>query len=153
VSAVIVSVRVRATPERAFEAFTQEMAAWWRPSALFQLTPGGDGRLRFEARERLVTRLANGKDYEIGRVTVWIPGQRLAFTWRQATFAPDQATHVDVRFEAFGDATRVTVEHRGWDAIPEAHVARHGFPLAVFQLRQGEHWRTLLHALATVLAP
>jgi hypothetical protein len=28
--------------------------------------------------------------------------------------------------------TRVTVEHRGWDSVPQEHVARHGFPDAVF---------------------
>jgi hypothetical protein len=49
-----------------------------------------------------------------------------------------------VRFEAVGDQTRVTVEHRGWDAIPQDHVARHGFELMLFQRRQAEHWRGLL---------
>ncbi len=149
-SAVIVSLRVKATPQAAFDVFTQEIALWWRPNDLFQLTPRGDGELRFEPGEggRLITTLPNGKVFEIGRITAWAPSERLAFTWRQATFAPDQTTHVDVRFEAVDDETRVTVEHRGWDTIPQDHVARHTFPLQVFQLRQGEHWRALLAALA-----
>ncbi|MEQ1489330.1 MAG: SRPBCC domain-containing protein, partial [Terricaulis sp.] len=79
--------------------------------------------------------------------TIWTPGERLAFTWRPGTFAADQTTYVDVRFEPAGDETRVTVEHRGWAAIPQEHVARHGFPLAVFQMRQAEHWRALLASL------
>lgn len=95
-----------------------------------------------------MTDLPNGKTFEIGRVTTWLPGERLAFSWRQATFAADQVTHVEVRFEAVGDETRVTVEHRGWDAIPQEHVARHGFPLQVFQMRQAGHWRALLAAMA-----
>lgn len=154
-SAVIVSIRVRASPGEAFRAFTEEIGAWWRPNALFQLTPRGDGELRFEGGEggRLLTRLANGKDFEIGRVTAWRPGAHLAFTWRQATFTPEQATQVDVRFEAVGDETRVTVEHRGWDAIPQEHVARHGFQLHLFQVRQAEHWRALLVALAAQVTP
>lgn len=149
-SAVIVSLRIAAPPLRVFEAFTNEIGAWWRPHALFQLTPVGDGALRFEPGEggRLVSTLPNGKEFEVGRITDWSPGERLAFTWRQATFAPDQTTHVEVRFEAVGDETRVTVEHRGWDSIPQEHAARHGFPLGVFQLRQAEHWRVLLQALA-----
>jgi len=149
-SAVIVSLRVAATPQRAFEVFTQEIAAWWRPNGLFQLTPRGDGELRFEGGEggRLVTKLPSGKEFEIGRINAWLPGERLAFSWRQATFTPHQITHVEVRFEPVGDETRVTIEHRGWDAIPQDHVARHGFPLSVFQLRQAEHWRALLNALA-----
>lgn len=148
-SAVIVSLRVKATPQQAFDVFTREIGAWWRPNGLFQFTPRGDGELRFEPGEngRLVACLDNGKEFEIGRVTAWDPGERLAFTWRQATFAPDQSTQVDVRFEPVGDETRVTVEHRGWDAIPQEHAARHGFPLAVFQMRQAEHWRALLNAM------
>ena len=88
--------------------------------------------------------LANGKEFEVGRITVWKPGERLALTWRQATFAPGQSTQLDVRFEAVGDQTRVTVEHRGWDDIPQDHVARHGFELMLFQRRQAEQWRGLL---------
>jgi uncharacterized protein YndB with AHSA1/START domain len=149
-SAVIVSLRVAATPQRAFEAFTQEIGAWWRPNGLFQLTPRGDGVLRFEGGEggRLITTLPNGKIFEIGAITAWQPGERLAFIWRQASFAADQMTHVEVRFERVGGETRVTGEHRGWDAIPQQHAARHGFPLDVFQMRQAEHWRALLNAMA-----
>lgn len=152
-SAVMVSLRVAASPQRAFEAFTQEIGAWWRPNGLFQLTPRGDGELRFEGGDggRLVTALANGKEFEIGRITAWLPGERLAFTWRQATFAPDQLTHVEVRFEPVGEETRVTVEHRGWSAIPPEHAARHGFGLGVFQMRLAEHWRALLSAMAARL--
>jgi len=148
VSAVVVSLRVKATPHEAFEIFTQEIGAWWRPNGLFQLTPHGDGALSFEGQERLISTLPNGKVFEIGRVTAWAPGERLAFSWRQASFTPELVTHVEVRFEAIGDDTRVTVEHRGWDTIPQEHVARHGFPLAVTQMRLAEHWRALLAALA-----
>ena len=154
-SAVIVSLRVRATPQEAFDVFTQEIGAWWRTNRLFQLTPSGDGELRFEPGDggRLVTTLPNGKEFEIGRIVVWAPGERLAFTWRQATFTPEQVTHVEVRFEAVGEETRVTVEHRGWDDIPQEHAARHGFPLGVFQMRQAEHWRALLGALSARIKP
>jgi len=151
-SAVIVSLRVKATPQEAFDVFTREIAAWWRPNPLFQLTPRGDGVLRFDNRERLVAMLPNGAEFEIGRVTAWAPGERLAFTWRQASFTPEQSTQVEVRFEPVDDETRVTVEHRGWDAIPQEHVARHTFPLGVFQMRQAEHWRALLAAMAAQLA-
>jgi hypothetical protein len=102
---------------------------------LFALTPRGDSHPCFRARRRWAARrdsLANGKEFEVGRITVWKPGKRLALTWRQATFAPGQSTPLDVRFEVVGDQTRVTVEHRGWDEIPQDHVARHGFELMLF---------------------
>ncbi len=149
-SAVIVSLRVHATPQAAFDLFTQEIGSWWCPNGLFELTPRGDGALRFEPGEggRLVTELPNGHVFEIGRVTAWLPGELVSFTWRSATFTPDQVTHVEVRFEPVAEETRVTVEHRGWDAIPQEHVARHGFPLSATQMRLSEHWRALLAAMA-----
>jgi uncharacterized protein YndB with AHSA1/START domain len=154
-SAVIVSLRVQASPQHAFDVFTQGIGAWWKPERFFQLTPRGDGALRFEPGEngRLVTDLANGKTFEIGRITEWRPGEKLAFTWRQATFAPGQLTHVTVTFEAVGEGeTRVSVEHRGWESVPADHVAKHRVPDRVFLTRQGEHWRTLLTALKAQIA-
>ncbi len=149
-SAVIVSVRVSATPAETFDVFTQQIAVWWRPNGLFQITPRGDGELRFEGGEngRLVTALPGGEVFEIGRVTAWRRGEQLSFTWRHATFAPDQSTSVEVRFEPVGEETRVTVTHRGWDGIPQDHAARHGFPLSDIQARLAEHWRVLLGRLA-----
>jgi hypothetical protein len=78
----------------------------------------------------------------------WRPGAHLSFSWRQATFENDQVTHVDVRFERVGAETRVTVEHFGWDAVPDDHVARHGFPDASFLRRHGEWWQMLLAGMA-----
>lgn len=153
-SAVIVSLRVAVSPQRAFEAFTQDIGLWWRPNGLFELTPRGDGVLRFEpgAKGRLVTQLPNGKVFEIGRITDWSPPDSLAFTWRQATFTPEQLTNVAIRFEPVGEETRITVEHRGWDTIPQEHVARHGFPIAATQMRLAEHWRENLRTLGKGLA-
>lgn len=148
---MLVALRVSVSALRAFEAFAGEIDQWWRPNVLFQLTPRGDGVLSFEPgpQGRLVTKLPNGAVFEVGRITAWIPGERLAFTWRMGTFAPDQVTHVEVTFEAVGESeTQVSVEHRGWDAIPREHVARHNFPERIFLMRQGEHWRALLAAFA-----
>ena len=150
-SRVVVALRIKAPPERVFAAFTTEIAAWWRPNSLFAFTPRSPGVMAFEDGEggrRLVERLASGKVFEVGRVRVWEPGQRLVVGWRQATFAPDMDTEVEVRFEPVEDGTRVTVEHRGWDSVPQAHVARHTFPDGLFLRRHGEWWRDLLDGLA-----
>jgi uncharacterized protein YndB with AHSA1/START domain len=149
-----VALRVRASPERAFAAFTGDIGLWWRPNPMFRFSPGGPGVLSFEAEEggRLVQTLKSGKVFEIGRIRCWDPPHRLVFGWRQATFAPDQDTEVEVSFEPVGDETRVTVEHRGWDSVPAAHAARHGFPNAVFLQRHGEWWRALLEGLDAFMA-
>jgi uncharacterized protein YndB with AHSA1/START domain len=148
-SRVLVALRVKATPQRAFEAFTREIGQWWRHNPLFTFTPRDPGVMAFEPGEggRLIETLPNGKVFEIGRIRVWEPPSRLVFGWRQATFAPDQDTEVEVRFEAVGDETRVSVEHRGWDSVPQEHVARHHFPDAIFLQRHGEWWQALLAAM------
>lgn len=152
-SRILVAIRVAASPEQAFEAFTREIAAWWAPNALFRFTPRDPGVLAFEPGEggRLVETLATGKVFEVGKVKVWSPPSRLVFGWRQASFAPDQATEVEVRFEAVGEETRVTVEHSGWDAIPAAHVARHGFPDGIFLTRHAQWWQSLLQGYKLVV--
>jgi hypothetical protein len=153
-SRVLVALRVKATPERAFAAFTGEIGQWWRPNALFRLTPRDPGVLSFEPGPtgRLIETLASGQVYEVGRITDWSPPHGLAFGWRPASVAPEQATEVRVRFEAVGPETRITVEHLGWDAIPREHAARHGFPTDVFLQRLGEWWQSLLTALADRVA-
>lgn len=147
----MVAVRVAATPQRAFDAFTQQIGQWWRPNGLFRFTPRSPGVVSFEGGEggRFIETLPDGRVFEIGRITVWAPGERLAFGWRTAGFAPDQSTQVEVRFEAVGAETRVTVEHSGWDAIDQDHAARHGFPILVFLQREAEWWRAMLGALPT----
>ncbi|HKD23821.1 MAG TPA: SRPBCC domain-containing protein [Rhizomicrobium sp.] len=152
-SKVFVALRVPASPSRAFEAFTQEIALWWQPSGLFEITPRGDGRLAFEpgVGGRLFTTLADGKEFEIGRISIWEPGKRLVFLWRQANFRPEQSTEVEVCFEAVGAETRVSIEHRAWDTIPKEHAARHGFPEEATLQHVARWWRGSLVSLSDFL--
>lgn len=145
-SRVLVSLRVAAAPERAFRVFVEEIGAWWQPDTLFPTTPRPPGVLAFEPgpEGRLIETLEGGKVFEVGRITLWQPWSRLVFTWRPASFRPEQTTEVNVRFEPIGAETRVTVEHLGWDTVPQDHVARHGFPDHVFLLRAGEWWQAEL---------
>jgi uncharacterized protein YndB with AHSA1/START domain len=148
-SHIQVSLRVAATPARAFEVFTREIGTRWQPNGLFSFTRKSPGRLAYEPGPagRLIETLPNGEIFEIGQITVWEPPVRLAFTWRQESFVPGQLTHVEVRFEPVGDETRVKVEHYGWDTIPQEHVARHHFPDAIFLHRHGQWWQALLLSL------
>jgi uncharacterized protein YndB with AHSA1/START domain len=151
-SLILVAMRVPGSPDRVFDAFTGEIGLWWRDNPLFRFTPRGGGVVAFEPPAdgvpgRFVERLANGKTFLIGEVTQWEAGRRLVFGWRQATFAPGQQTEVEVVFEPVGDETRVTVAHRGWDSIPQSHVARHTMPILLFDQRHGDYWRRLLSSL------
>ena len=153
-SRVLVALRIAAPPARVFEAFTAEIGQWWRPNQLFALTGRDGGRLAIEPRldGRVTETSADGDEFEIGRVRVWEPPERVVLSWRAASFPPDRETEVHVRFEPVDEGTRVVVEHFGWDGLPREHAARHGFPLFDFQQRLAEWWQALLGSLARHLA-
>ncbi len=172
-SKVFIAMRMPADPLRTFQAFTEEIALWWQPNGLFRVgapiggfpkrdfladssvtlakasVSTGDGRLAFEpgVGGRLYTTFEDGSTFEIGRVSVWEPGRRLVFAWRQASFSADQSTEVEVTFEAAGHETRVSIEHRAWDTIPRNHAARHGFPEHITLQRAADWWRASLARL------
>lgn len=97
-------VQVAVDPTRAFAAFTDEIDSWWvrGPINFFdaaraigmKIEPGVDGRV-LETYEDDVL--------ELGRITVWEPGNRL--TYRSSV----DDTEVDVRFEEVASGTRVQV--------------------------------------------
>ena len=148
-SRIIVALRVAASPERAFEVFTEEVGLWWRPNGLFRLHPQSPGKVAFEGGlgGRFIETLPDGKVFEIGRITAWEPGVR----WRSAGARRPSRRISRPRSRCgssrWGTQTRVTVEHRGWDSVPADHVARHHFPDAMFLRRHGEWWGALLTAL------
>jgi len=152
-SKVYVALRVKATPERAFQAFVEEIGAWWRPNMLFQTTPR-PGVLSFEPGEggRLIETREGGKAFEIGVIRIWEPPDRLVFSWRQANFPLDLHTEVEVGFEAVGGETRVSVEHRGFDQVPAESAARHRFPDQVLLMRLAEFWRAQIDAVGERVA-
>jgi uncharacterized protein YndB with AHSA1/START domain len=142
-----VTMFVAVSPADAFEVFTAEIDLWWRRGRRFRGFSDA-GELRFELDAAgvgtyLVER-APDQRFEIGRVLVWEPGRRLAFEWRQRNFAADECTEVDVSFEPARDGTRVTLEHRGWEAIRDGHPARHALRGEAFSRMIGLHWGDLM---------
>ena len=73
----------------------------------------------FEPRvgRRIFERTADGREFEWGEITAWEPPARLGYRWSIAT-TPEDATDVEIRFHRDGEsATRVEIEHRGWDRL------------------------------------
>jgi uncharacterized protein YndB with AHSA1/START domain len=144
---VLVATRVPCEPAEAFTRFTAEIGEWWQPNDLFQFSEGRTGTLAFESREggRLIETYDDGTAFVVGVIRTWAPPRLLVLSWRYASFSPDLSTELHVIFEPTGPGqTRVTVEHYGWEAIPSDHASRHNFPVATFQLRFAEWWRSLL---------
>jgi uncharacterized protein YndB with AHSA1/START domain len=147
-----VSVTVAVEPAEAFKIFTEEIDLWWRRGPRYRLAgrrpgslcfePGVNGRL-FESFETPSGNVV----HEAGRVLVWDPPSRLVFTWRNVNFLAGESTEVDVCFDAVGAGTCVTVQHRGWSAIPPGHPARHGLEGAAFSRMMGLWWSDLMTAL------
>lgn len=138
-----VTVSVAAPMELAFEVFTAEIDLWWRRGLRYRHFGGERALIAIEPREggRVFETLGKeGPVQEIGRVLDWQPPSRLRFEWRLSNFAPGERTEVEVLFEAEGAGTRVTVTHRGWDAIRPDHSARHGEASAAFLRSLGLWW-------------
>jgi hypothetical protein len=144
--AVRVTSRVAADPETAFRVFTEEVDAWWRDGPRFRWHPDRGGAMRFEKGEggRFLEVYPDGESFEVGRIRVWDPPRRLVFGFRARSFAPGETTEVEVRFDAHGDATDVTVEHRGFAALRADHPARHGMDTGAFTNLMGSWWADLL---------
>jgi uncharacterized protein YndB with AHSA1/START domain len=141
---------VRVPPDVAFEVFTDEIDAWWRRGPRFRWLLDAEGRLRFEGGEggRLVEVRddATEEGFEVGRILVWKPAERLVFEMGARAFERGQTTEVEITFERVDGGTRVRVEHRGWEAIPADHPARHGLDDTAFVAVMGSWWGELLVA-------
>lgn len=143
---VEVTTLVAVEPEIAFTVFTEELDLWWRHGPRHR-TQGDRSMLRLEA--GVGGRLLEYGGVEpvvLGEVLVWEPPQRLVLQWRRG-HDEDQATEVEVRFIAEGAATRVTIEHRGWERVPVGHRARHGLVGHAFAAVVGQWWGDLLVSL------
>jgi uncharacterized protein YndB with AHSA1/START domain len=119
IEAVRKSIVVNCPPERAFEVFTREVGSWW---PLHQYSIGEDKIVEVIWEERIGGRIyerhADGGEGEWGRVLAWDPPTRFVMSWYPGKDA-SQATELEVRFAAEGDATRVDLEHRGWEIFAE----------------------------------
>jgi len=137
---VTVSTRVAAPPAEAFALFTGEIGAWWAAGAVrgarfhgeLRFEPGVGGRL---------LKTVGDQAFEIGRVKGWEPPARFVFECREQGEPAGPCTEVEVRFAAAGaGATRVTLEHRGFEALPPDHPARGGLAREALLRLWGRCW-------------
>ena len=136
----------------AFDVFTTQIDQWWRRGPRFRNAPGDKGLLYLEPKVggRLFESLRSPTGetvIEIGRVLEWSPPSRLVFKWRNSNFAPDESTHVEIRFEPCAAGTRITVRHSGLSSLRADHPARHGLPPPAYVRMIGLWWGDLLGAL------
>jgi uncharacterized protein YndB with AHSA1/START domain len=143
-----VTVFVGVPPEIAFDIFTREVDRWWKQGPKFRIGGRRPGVLTFEGGVggRLFETVGT-RTFQTGAITAWEPPARLEFEWRGVNFKPHEKTVVEVRFAPLRDGTNVTVQHRGWSALPSDHPARHGLVGAEFSRMIGMWWGELLTSL------
>jgi len=147
-----VSITVAVSPPAAFEIFTDEIDRWWRRGIKFRHAGRRSGFIRLEPflGGRLFESIDGDQDplvFEVGRITGWDPPRLLAFTWRNANFAPQEQTAVEVTFSATSHGTLVCVTHRGFGALRHDHPARHGLEGAPFNRMIGLWWSDQMSSL------
>jgi uncharacterized protein YndB with AHSA1/START domain len=117
-------VTVEVPPEQAFALFTEDIGLWWRRDTAYwndrargvsvRIEPGVGGRF-IEVYD-----LDTGSGMEVGHVTAWEPGRRLALTWTQVGWPEGASTQLEITFEPAATGTRVRLEHSGFERVPGA---------------------------------
>jgi len=114
------SVRVKASPERAFRMFTEDFDGWWPRTHHIGKSPMKRAILQGAAGGRCYTEQEDGTECDWGKILVWDPPRRLVIAWQithQWGYEPDLAksSEVEIRFEPEQDgSTRVDLEHRNF---------------------------------------
>ncbi len=137
------SLEVACSVEHAFTVWTSGIGAWWPRDHTVSGQGDLDVVLQSGVGGRIYERTSDGVEHDWGEVTVWKPPTQLAYLWHLRADRAD-ATEVEIRFVSQGDAaTRIEIEHRGWERLGTAgEQARN-------QNRAG--WQTLLpHFLAAI---
>ena len=115
-------ITVQASPQHVFAVFAA--GAWWpkehsilqsgSPRRQLIIEPRSDGRW-YETGE-------DGSECDWGKVLAWEPPHRMLLGWQingNFEFDPSAMTELEVKFVAEGTATRVELEHRGFERYPE----------------------------------
>ena len=145
------SVRVKATPERAFHVFTAEFDSWWPRTHHIGKSPMTRGIIEARAGGRCYSEQQDGTECDWGTVVSWDPPRSFRFAWQinaDWTYQPDlsKSSEVEVTFSPLPDGyIDVAVEHRYF----ERHGAG-GPPMRATVSAEGG-WGTLLQMYAGVV--
>lgn len=122
-------ITVRATPARAFDFFTSQMAKWWPATHHIAREPFREIVMEPRVGGRWYELDANGSGCEWGTVLAWDPPLRVVLAWHllptwQYDPDPNHASEVEIRFEPVGDSTtQVILSHSGFERHGEGHEA------------------------------
>jgi hypothetical protein len=138
---------VRSDIGHTFDVFVRTIGVWWP----VQFSAGGD-----KVRDITIEPAPGGRVYETwrdgtvvhwGELLSWDPPNGFTMTW---TGTP-AVTEVELAFTALGPLmTRVTVEHRGWEALSDAQLSEDcALPGGYAGGAYSTGWTTILSHFAT----
>ncbi len=115
IAPIVRTVNVRASPQRAFDAFTAHMGQWWPKDHTIAAQPFEQVIMEPRAGGQWFERAADGTETHWGKVVVWEPPGRVMLAWQinaDWTYDPALITEVEMTFVDQGDgSTLVTLEH------------------------------------------
>ncbi len=119
------SITVDCAVEEAFRIFTADALSWW---------PVESHTIHQNVAEIVFEPHVGGEVYEVAEsgerghwatVLEWDPPSRLVLAWNILR-REDDATELEIRFLPESGATRVELEHRGWERVAEAAAEKRG---------------------------
>ena len=124
IEAVRKTITVDCVVEEAFRVFTTDAISWW-PLDSHSIHGDEVKEIVFEEREggEIYELTADGTKGHWASVLEFEPPNRIVLAWNilERETIP---TEVEVRFTPDGDATRVELEHRGWEAVADDREAK-----------------------------
>jgi uncharacterized protein YndB with AHSA1/START domain len=139
-TAVRCEIVVEAPVERAFHAFTHEMADWWNPDHHILEGELAEMVLEPHVGGHIYDRGTDGSECRWATVLAYDPPNRFAFSWNitldwKLETNPDKTSEVELTFTPEGDRTKVELVHRhierhgdGWEKMSEAVGSPGGWP-------------------------
>lgn len=113
------SIRVKASPEKAFRIFTQEMDTWWPRTHHIGNSPMKRVVVEGKPGGRIYTEQEDGTVCPWASVRTWAPPNLFVMVWQVSPewqYEPniERCSEVEVRFTPVDDGTTlVELEHRG----------------------------------------
>ena len=134
----------------AFALFTDGLDGWWPLHTHSIAADTFEGRvtvasITFEKRVggRVLERMSDGTEAPWGTILAWEPPTRFVMSWKP-TLAEGPSTEVELVFTPAGPAaTRIDLEHRGWERLGDGAAKREGY---------GEGWTALFELFRSVAA-
>ncbi|MCL1593222.1 MAG: metalloregulator ArsR/SmtB family transcription factor [Actinomycetia bacterium] len=112
---VIKVLELDVSREQAFELFTLRMGDWWPVLTHSIATTNVQDIIVDDHVGGTIREVTNeGVEHEWATISGYNSGERIQFSWYPGATS-DQATHVDVRFDATPAGSRVTLVHSGWE--------------------------------------